>query len=72
MRFVWQAGGPVRFYAVDLAYMDQAKTASEVCAGCMWRMKFQAGEGHFVGHVYRLFERWLWTSRRRRSSELEI
>lgn len=28
-------------YAVHLAYMDQAKTASEVCADCMWQMKFQ-------------------------------
>lgn len=45
-------------YAVHLAYMDQAKTASEVCAGCMWRMKFQPVRAISLD-MYRLFERWL-------------
>lgn len=45
-------------YAVHLAYMDQAKTASEVCAGCMWRMKFQPVRAISLD-MCRLFERWL-------------
>ena len=45
-------------YAVHLAYMDQAKTASEVCADCMWRMKFQPVRA-ISFDMYRLFERWL-------------
>lgn len=45
-------------YALHLAYMDQAKTASEVCAGCMWRMKFQPVRAISLD-MYRLFERWL-------------
>lgn len=45
-------------YAVHLAYMDQAKTASEVCAGCMWRMKFQPVRAISLD-MYRLFEMWL-------------
>lgn len=45
-------------YAVHLAYMDQAKTASEVCAGCMWRMKFQPVRTISLD-IYRLFEKWL-------------
>ena len=45
-------------YALHLAYMDQAKTASEVCADCMWRMKFQPVRAISLD-VYRLFERWL-------------
>lgn len=45
-------------YAVHLAYMDQAKTASEVCAGCMWRMKFQPVRAISLD-MYRLFKRWL-------------
>lgn len=45
-------------YAVHLAYMDQAKTASEVCADCMWRMKFQPVRAISLD-MYRLFERWL-------------
>lgn len=44
-------------YAVHLAYMDQAKTASEVCAGCMWRLKFSPVRAISLD-VYRLFERW--------------
>lgn len=45
-------------YAVHIAYMDQAKTASEVCADCMWRMKFQPVRAISLD-MYRLFERWL-------------
>ena len=45
-------------YAVHLAYMDQAKTASGVCADCMWRMKFQPVRAISLD-MYRLFERWL-------------
>lgn len=45
-------------YALHLAYMDQAKTASEVCADCMWRMKFQPVRA-ISFDMYRLFERWL-------------
>lgn len=45
-------------YAVHLAYMDQAKTASEVCADCMWRLKFQPVRAISLD-MYRLFERWL-------------
>lgn len=37
-------------YAVHLAYMDQAKTASEVCRLHV-ADEVPAGEGHFVGHV---------------------
>lgn len=45
-------------YALHLAYMDQAKTASEVCADCMWRMKFQPVRAISLD-MYWLFERWL-------------
>ena len=45
-------------YALHLAYMDQAKTASEVCADCMWRMKFQPVRAISLD-MYRLSERWL-------------
>lgn len=45
-------------YAVHLAYMDQAKTASEVCADCMWRLKFNPVRAISLD-MYRLFERWL-------------
>lgn len=44
-------------YAAHLAYMDQAKTASEVCAGCMWRLKFSPIRTISLD-AYRLFERW--------------
>lgn len=44
-------------YAVHLAYMDQAKTASEVCADCMWRLKFSPVRAISLD-VYRLFEQW--------------
>lgn len=44
-------------YAVHLAYMDQAKTASEVCADCMWRLKFSPIRTISLD-AYRLFERW--------------
>lgn len=39
-------------------HLDQAKTASEVCADCMWRMKFQPVRAISLD-MYRLFERWL-------------
>lgn len=45
-------------YAVHLAYMDQAKTASEVCADCMWRLKFQPVRTVSLDS-YRLYEQWL-------------
>ena len=44
-------------YAVHIAYMDQAKTASEVCADCMWRLKFSPIRTISLD-AYRLFERW--------------
>ena len=44
-------------YAVHLVYMDQAKTASEVCADCMWRLKFSPIRTISLD-AYRLFERW--------------
>lgn len=44
-------------YAVHLAYMDQAKTASEVCADCMWRLKFSPVRTISLD-AYRLFEQW--------------
>lgn len=45
-------------YVVHIAYMDQAKTASEVCADCMWRLKFNPVRAISLD-MYRLFERWL-------------
>lgn len=51
-----QVSSPV--YAVHLAYMDQAKTASEVCADCMWRLKFQPVRTVSLDS-YRLYEQWL-------------
>lgn len=45
-------------YAVHLAYTDQAKTASEVCADCMWRLKFQPVRTVSLDS-YRLYEQWL-------------
>lgn len=50
-----RASSPV--YAVHLAYMDQAKTASEVCADCMWRLKFSPIRTISLD-AYRLFEQW--------------
>lgn len=44
-------------YAVHLAYADQAKTASEVCADCMWRLKFSPVRAISLD-AYRLFEQW--------------
>lgn len=44
-------------YAVHLAYVDQAKTASEVCADCMWRLKFSPVRTISLD-AYRLFEQW--------------
>lgn len=43
-------------YAVHIAYMDQAKTASEVCADCMWRLKFNPVRAISLD-MYRLFEK---------------
>lgn len=51
-----QVSSPV--YAVHLAYMDQAKTASEVCADCMWRLKFQPVRTVSLDS-YRLYGQWL-------------
>lgn len=45
-------------YSVCLCYADQAKVAGEVCADCMWRMKFQPVRAISLD-MYRLFERWL-------------
>ena len=45
-------------YALHLAYMDQAKTASEVCADCMRRLKFKPVRTIPLD-IYRLFEKWL-------------
>ena len=38
-------------------YAVQAKTASEVCADCMWRLKFSPVRAISLD-VYRLFEQW--------------
>ena len=45
-------------YSVGLIYGGQAKTVTEVCAGCMWRMKFQPVRTISLD-IYRLFEKWL-------------
>lgn len=50
--------GPV--YSVGLIYGGQAKTFTEVCADCMWRLKFQPVKTISLD-VYRLFEQWLST-----------
>lgn len=52
----WQCSSPV--YSVGLIYGGQAKTFTEVCADCMWRMKFQPVRTISLD-MYRLFERWL-------------
>lgn len=51
-----QCSSPV--YSVGLIYGGQAKTVTEVCADCMWRMKFQPVRAISLD-MYRLFERWL-------------
>lgn len=44
-------------YSVCLCYADQAKVAGEVCADCMWRLKFHPVKIISL-NAYRLFERW--------------
>jgi hypothetical protein len=45
-------------YSVGLIYGGQAKTFTEVCADCMWRLKFQPVRTISLD-IYRLFEKWL-------------
>lgn len=45
-------------YSVGLIYGGQAKTVTEVCADCMWRLKFQPVKTIPLD-IYRLFEKWL-------------
>lgn len=45
-------------YSIGLIYGGQAKTVTEVCADCMWRMKFQPVRAISLD-IYRLFEKWL-------------
>lgn len=45
-------------YSVGLIYGGQAKTFTEVCADCMWRLKFQPVKTISLD-IYRLFEKWL-------------
>lgn len=47
-------------YSVLLAYGGQAKAVTEVCADCMWRLKFQPVKTIPLD-AYRLFEQWLST-----------
>ena len=44
-------------YSVCLCYADQAKVAGEVCADCMWRLKFSPVRTISLD-AYRLFEQW--------------
>lgn len=44
-------------YSVGLIYGGQAKTFTEVCADCMWRLKFQPVKTISLD-AYRLFEQW--------------
>lgn len=50
-----QCSSPV--YSVGFIYGGQAKTFTEVCADCMWRLKFQPVKTISLD-AYRLFERW--------------
>lgn len=50
-----QCSSPV--YSVGLIYGGQAKTVTEVCADCMWRLKFSPVRAISLD-VYRLFEQW--------------
>lgn len=50
-----QCSSPV--YSVGLIYGGQAKTVTEVCADCMWRLKFSPIRTISLD-VYRLFEQW--------------
>ena len=45
-------------YSIGLIYGGQAKTFTEVCADCMWRLKFQPVKTIPLD-IYRLFEKWL-------------
>lgn len=45
-------------YRVNLCYADQSKVASEVCADCMWRLKFRPVRTVSLDS-YRLYEQWL-------------
>lgn len=45
-------------YRVCLCYADQSKVASEVCADCMWRLKFRPVRTISLD-LYRRFEQWL-------------
>lgn len=45
-------------YSIGLIYGGQAKTFTEVCADCMWRLKFQPVRTIPLDN-YRLFEKWL-------------
>lgn len=44
-------------YSIGLIYGGQAKTFTEVCADCMWRLKFQPVKTISL-NAYRHFERW--------------
>lgn len=44
-------------YSIGLIYGGQAKTFTEVCADCMWRLKFSPVRTISLD-AYRLFERW--------------
>lgn len=52
----WQCSSPV--YSIGLIYGGQAKTFTEVCADCMWRLEFQPVRTIPLDN-YRLFEKWL-------------
>lgn len=45
-------------YSVLLAYGGQAKTATEVCADCMWRLKFRPTKVVPL-EAYRDYEQWV-------------
>lgn len=45
-------------YSIGLIYGGQAKTFTEVCADCMWRLKFQPVKTISLDS-YRLFKQWL-------------
>lgn len=47
-----------RLFHRPLIYGGQAKTFTEVCADCMWRLKFQPVKTIPLD-IYRLFEKWL-------------
>lgn len=44
-------------YSIGLIYGGQAKTFTEVCADCMWRLKFSPVRTISLD-AYRLFEQW--------------